>query len=777
MKKNRRLYKILGEVKKHINETEHLTDEELQAKTSEFRRRLEGGASLNSLLPEAYAVCWEADRRILGMAPFDVQILCAIALHYGYLTEMNTGEGKTLTATMPLYLNALTGKSCILVTANEYLATRDAEEMGPVYRFLGLTVMAGSADDEKDNRVPNAVKKKIYGADITYTTHAALGFDYLMNNLVKRAEDRFLRDFYFVVIDEADAVLLDAARMPLVISGAPRVQSNLYQMADFFVTTLIEDEDYEIEGEKAVWLTKKGVAYAEHFFGIDKYYSAENFEINRHVTLALRAHTLMERGKDYMVSDDDEVLLLDNSTGRALQGMKLRGGAHQAIEAKEKVKISPETRSMASVTYQNLFQMFPKFCGMSGTMADAKRELRRIYKKKVVVIPPNRPLMRRDLPDRFYKNSELQFNAAVEDIIQRHSTGQPVLVVANNIADTEQLSRMLVEQKIPHSLLNANNAYWEAEMIKEAGLRDAVTVSTGIAGRGTDIKLAPGVKELGGLAVIGVGRMGNVRQERQARGRSGRQGDPGESRFYVSLEDDVASSIGDKRLEKYVDKDRPISERRLKRLINGAQKTGEEGASSQRENAADYDKIMKKQRAIMYKTRNTLLDGGTLDSEHLNKAISDCIHSFLRRKNKITRNDISRFVLDNLSYRMDADEVKLISRSRRKRYKMLRAYAARLLEEKKQALGSQEKFDEFVRLATLHSIDSGWIEQVDYLQQLQGVVSGRSSAQRNPLFEYHREAYTSFNEMISSIMNDTVRSVYLGEPKYNKDGDMYILYP
>ena len=484
---NKKLYRILKKVKREQFAARALSDDALGRKTEEFRGRIAEGASTNSLLPEAFAVACEADRRILGKEPYDCQILGGIALHYGYLAEMNTGEGKTLTATLPLYLNALTGKSTMLVTANDYLADRDAEELRPVYEFLGMSVRSGvSRDQEKD--MHNDEKRQIYQADIVYTTHSLLGFDYLLNNLVSSAEDRFMREFYYVIIDEADMVLMDAATMPLVISGVPRVQSNLYAMADFFVTTLEPERDY-IEEEHAVWLTDEGVAYAERYFRIEKFYAAENFELNRHVTLALKAHITMERDKDYVVTEKGEVSLLDNGTGRLLPGMKLRGGVHQAIESKEKVKITQENRSVASITYQNLFLLFPRMSGMSGTIADAKKELYKVYKKRVAIIPPNRPLQRVDKKDLFFKNAEAQYEEAIQEVLRCHETGQPVLIVTSTIADTELASRLLIAEQVAHSVLNANNAYWEAQIIKEAGQEGTITVSTGMAGRGTDCLL------------------------------------------------------------------------------------------------------------------------------------------------------------------------------------------------------------------------------------------------------------------------------------------------
>ena len=730
---------------------------------------------MESILPEAFAVVCEADKRILGMMPYDCQIMGAIALHYCYLAEMNTGEGKTLTATMPLYLNALTGKSSILVTANEYLAIRDAEEMGPVYEFLGLSVCAG-VGRERDAQISNEEKQNIYKTDIVYTTHSALGFDYLMNNLVSRAEDRFLREFFYVIIDEADSVLLDAAQMPLVISGSPHVQSNLYEMTDFFVTTLEKDRDY-IEEDNTVWLSDAGVAYAEEFFGIEHFYAAENFEINRHVTLALRAHIMFEKEKDYVVTEKAEISLLDNGTGRVLQGMKLRGGQHQALEVKEKVKITQENRSVASVTYQNLFLMFPRFSGMSGTIADAKKELWKVYKKRVAVIPPNRPLQRIDQKDRFFKNAETQYDAAIEEILERHETGQPVLIVTSTIADTEIISHILIEKKVAHSVLNANNAFWEAEIIKEAGQRGAVTVSTGMAGRGTDIKLGEGVQELGGLAVIGIGRMSNIRQERQARGRAGRQGDPGMSQFFVSLEDEVVSSVGEKTLEKYVDKDRWISKHKLKRLINGSQKLGEELAVSQRERAVDFDKVMKRQRNLMYETRDQLLDGKTLRSAYVMRMMRYNIDCFLKKTKHIKAGDVTRYVLDNISYNLDERILNMRAMNKRALRKALHDYSVQIWKKKKREFSSRKELEEYIRLCSLKALDDAWVDQVDYLQQLQYVVAGRVSAQRNPVFEYHREAYDSFERMQDAIKKGTMRNIFLGEKAYDKNGKLYVLFP
>lgn len=765
---DKRLHFLLGKVKEECKKVKNLSDYELKNKTNEFKRRLSAGETTEDILPEAFAVCCEADYRVLGMFPFDVQILGGIALHLCYLAEMNTGEGKTLTATMPLYLNGLTGKSSILVTANEYLAIRDAEEMGQVYEFLGLSVKAGVTRDTNEH-LNNDQKKEIYAADIVYTTHGSLGFDYLLNNLVHSKEDRFMRELYYVIIDEADSVLLDSASMPLVISGSPRVQSNLYGITDFFVTTLVEDEHYIVEDNK-VWLTDKGIEYAQRYFRIENLYSKENFDVLRHVVLALRAHYLMDKDVDYVVTDSGEIVLLDKSTGRKMNGMKLRGGSHQAIEEKERLKLSQEQRSVASITYQNLFNLFPKMSGMSGTIADGKDELLEVYHKQVVVIPPNKPMARKDLPDKYFKTSEEQFDAVIKETVKRHNTGQPVLLIASLISDTEMLSKLLVQENIEHSVLNANNAFWEAEIIKEAGQKNVVTVATSMAGRGTDIRLGSGVKELGGLCVLGIGRMNNTRDERQARGRAGRQGEPGVSIFYTSLEDDVCEILGDDFLEKYIEKDKHISKRRIKKLINKSQKIKSESSVFQRKNAVDYDSVMQRQRTIMYKTRNDLLDGKSLDENYLLSICEDNIKDFVKSNKKLDSYGVHRYVLDNLSYRLqEMDE----STKNQKDY--LIQYSKMAFNNKKKSIG--DRFSEYCRLCTLKAFDDSWVEEVDYLQQLQAAISGRSSAQRNLLFEYQREARISFEDMEKSIKKAMIRNILLGEVSFGKDNEMIILYP
>ena len=775
--KIRKLQRILNRIKKYKSKIAAMTDEQLADMTRVFRERLAQGVSLDELLPEAYAVICEADYRILGKFPYDVQILGGIALHQGYLAEMNTGEGKTLTATMPLYLNALTGKSTILVTTNEYLVLRDAEEMGQVYSFMGLTVAAG-VRARQDEKISNDEKREIYNADIVYTTHSALGFDYLFNNLVTSAEDRFMREFYYVIIDEADFVLLDSAQTPLVISGAPRVQSNLYEMADFFVKTLEEDRDYEVE-EKKVWLTDQGVRYAEQYFGIDNFYGREYFEINRHVTLALRAHVLFAKEKEYVVAENEEIRLLDSGSGRMMPGVKLRGGQHQALEVKEHLKVSQENRSVASVTYQNLFLLFPKMAGMSGTIADASDELRDVYGVDVLVVPPNCPVIRKDLPDRVFQDADSQFRAAIDAACAVHSTGQPVLLVVSTIAETELVSKLLTNQKIPHNVLNANNAFWEADIIKAAGQMNAVTVATAMAGRGTDIKLGEGVEELGGLAIIGVGRMNNIRQERQARGRAGRQGAPGNSRFYISLEDEIVTDYGAPYIRKYMEKGRHFSKGRIHRLICNAQKLCEESAVLSRRQALNYDEVMQKQRQLIYSMRDELLDGGRIGKERLLQIAENNIQTFVggfSGKQPVSRQAVSRYLLDNISYQMD-DISDSILQGKESVTQYLRKQVEAALQEQESRIGDDETMEEFVRVATLRALDDAWIEEVDYLQQLQSAVAGRTSAQRNPVFEYRKDALESFGQMEQTVVRNVMRNILLSEVSYDAEGRMQILFP
>lgn len=771
------LNKILKKVRAFEAEYDSLTNEELAAKTDEFRERIRNGETTDDILPEAYAVACQADRRILGKRPYDVQVLGAIAMHQGYLCEMNTGEGKTLVGTLPMYLNGLTGKSAILVTTNEYLALRDAEEMGEVYNFLGLSVAAGVKKDAGE-RLTNEEKKEVYSKDIVYTTHSALGFDYLFDNLAKDKDEKFMREFNYVIIDEADSVLLDSAQTPLVISGSPLVQSNLYELANFFVTTLQMGTHYEKE-EKKVWLTEEGIRRAEEFFEIDNFYSAENFEVNRHVTLALRAHALFEIERDYVISDDGELVLLDNESGRMMPGVKMRGGQHQAIEMKELIDVTQENRSVASITYQNLFLMFPHMAGMSGTIKDAAEELFEIYHKRIVVIPTNHPIQRKDYKDIFFPDFESQFNAAIKEAIKHHETRQPVLIVASTIAETEYLSALLINERIPHNVLNANNAFWEAEIIKEAGDLGAVTVATSMAGRGTDIKLSDEVKALGGLAVIGVGRMTNIRQERQARGRAGRQGDPGFSIFFVSLEDEVVSNFNTEKIEPYIDGKRKISSRKIKRYVNKSQKMTEENARESRKKALDYDRVMKLQRQLLYETRDKLLFGAKLIFDDIIGIANENVDVFFEDNEELTSPVITRFILDNISYTLDNRAMEMLERLDDRTFvrdKIIDIVKSGL-KRQQDKLGSKEDMANFMRIATLRAIDDAWVEEVDYLQQLQSAVSGRATAQRNLVFEYQKDALSAFRMMERDIKRNVVRNILLSDVSIDEEKEFRIMYP
>ena len=670
--------------------------------------------------------------------------------------------------------------------------------MGEVYNFMGLSCSYPDADDTK--KQDDDEKRQFYSADIIYTTNGTLGFDFLFDNLVKKKEDRFLCDFHYVIIDEADSVLLDSAIMPLVISGVPRVQSNLYDVCDFFVTTLVEDIDY-IEEDKAVWLTPKGVKFAESFFGISNFYGKENFEINRHVTLSLRAHKLLKNKKDYVVTDKKEVELFDGATGRLMHGVKLRGGQHQAIEAKEKVEISQEYRTVASVTFQNLFMMFDKMAGMSGTLMDAKDELFETYGKHVVRIPTNRPLKRVDRKDRYFKNGHDQFWTAVDDVIRLHETGQPVLVVLNSVTDTDLFSRLLIEKNIPHNVLNASNAFWEAQIIAGAGQLNAVTVATTMAGRGTDIKLGDGVKELGGLAVIGIGRMNNSRSERQARGRAGRQGDPGFSQYYVSLEDDIVGAEDDDKLQRYIDGKKRIGKRKIKRIVNQCQKLSVESEEMNRKKSLQYDQVLQRQRDLIYATRKKLLDGASVEQEKIveiaKENISDFVNHFDciqsnkkhgRRRGRKKYNDkntnteqytsiLNRYILDNISYKLDAGLTlsDMQSAATVSDYLMLRVYQG--LSRQRERIGDEEAYEQFVREATLKAVDDGWVELIDYLEQLKYAVAGRASAQRNVMFEYQNEAFESFLDTEKAVKCNIIRNILLSDVKIGKDGRLHVIYP
>lgn len=784
-----RLKKILAKVKSFESEIAGLSDAGLRKKTQEFKERLTAGETLDDLLPEAYAVVREADKRVLGMFPYDVQVMGAIVLHEGNVAEMATGEGKTLTATMPLYLNALSGQGAMLVTTNTYLALRDAQEMGQVYRFLGLTIEAAVVADEAENLTPKQ-KRLIYQADIVYTTNSALGFDYLIENLAENKDSQYLSSFNYVIIDEIDSILLDSAQVPLVISGAPRVQSNFYSIMDTFITTLKEEEDYHYDDEKnEVWLTSKGILAAESFLDLEHLFSKENQELVRHLNLALRAHKLYKKDKDYVVRQGDkeaEVVLLDRATGRLLEMTRLQGGQHQAIEAKEHVKLTEETRAMASITYQNLFRLFRKISGMTGTGKVVESEFMETYSMSVIKIPTNQPVIRQDLPDQLYQTLPEKVFASLDEVKHYHAQGNPLLIFTGSVEMSEIYSSLLLREGIAHNLLNANNAAREAQIIAESGQKGAVTVATSMAGRGTDIKLGPGVADLGGLVVIGTERMENQRIDLQIRGRSGRQGDPGISKFFISLEDDLLRKWGPDWLKKFYKdysteevQQHPVQlgQRRFRRLVAKAQRASESSAKMSRRMTLEYAQCMKIQREITYAERNRLIQAEERIDEEISRVLSQVIHQAAYEKSYETRADLYRFILDHFSYHAERIPYDFDIYSPEKIVELLQDIAEQELQAKKAYLKSDKLFTHFQRVSVLKAIDENWVEQVDYLQQLKTALSGQHFSMKNPLVEYYQEAYDGFEYMKERMKQQIVKNLLMSELALNPKGEVIMYFP
>ena len=783
--KLRRLRKKLAKINALEESMSRLSDEELKNKTEEFKNRLRTGETLEDILIEAFAAIREADRRILGMFPFNVQVLGALALHEGTIVEMKTGEGKTLTATLPLYLNALEGKGTILVTTNDYLARRDAIDMGEVYRFMGLTVGVGVFDD--DEEVDSNRKKKIYSSDILYTTSTALGFDYLIDNLAGNVEDKFLRSFNYVIVDEADAVLLDSAQTPLIIAGSPRVQSNLYDTADQFIRTLRKEQEFKfLKDEKIIFLTDEGIRYAEKYFNISNLYGEEYFELNRHINLALRAHYLFKKDIDYVVTDD-AVELLDNRTGRILEGTRLQSGIHQAIETKEKVKKSKDSRAIASVTYQSLFNMFPKLSGMTGTGKIAENELISTYGVSVVVLPTNTPIRRLDYSDKIYTTLPEKLFATLEFVKEIHEKQQPILLISGTVDIAEIYSRMLLQEGIPHNVLTAKNIAKEALIIAEAGQKGAVTVATSLAGRGTDIKLGKGVAELGGLAVIGTERMANSRIDWQLRGRAGRQGDPGLSQFFVSLEDELIMNYANKRLKKYFEKQnridrknygKPLVSKRFSRIVAHAQHKSEDKSESARQNTIKFDESLKSQRKKIYHLRDQLIYGEVKLRDRLDELISEYIEMYIEnnRHSGLNQNDFKRFILENFTYQLRSLPTSLdLNNSKQVKDYLFYLYQLEM-ERKSKQLKTDSKVEEFIRLSILRAIDECWIQQVDHLQQLKTFVSMRQIAQRDSFNEYLRESLESYEEMSREVKHAIVKNVMLSTIEGKVDDGLSIYF-
>ena len=766
----KRLEKIADQVEALASSMVQSSDAELQGKTEEFKARYQNGESLDHLLPEAFAVVREASKRVLGMYPFRVQLMGGAALHGGNIAEMKTGEGKTLTSTMPVYLNALTGKGVHVVTVNEYLASRDATEMGKLFEFLGLKVGLNTAGLTREE------KQEAYNADITYGTNNEFGFDYLRDNMVLYKEQMVQRPLHYAVIDEVDSILIDEARTPLIISGSAQKSTQLYMQANAFVRTLTADVDYTYDVKtKGVQLTEEGITKAERAFRIDNLFDISHVTLNHHISQALRAHVSMHNDVDYVVQDG-HIVIVDQFTGRLMKGRRYSEGLHQAIEAKEGLEIQNESMTLATITFQNYFRMYEKLSGMTGTAKTEEEEFRNIYNMYVIVIPTNRDITRDDRPDLIYASMQGKFNAVVEDIIERHQKGQPVLVGTVAIETSELISQLLTKRRIPHNVLNAKNHGREAEIISDAGKSGAVTIATNMAGRGTDIKLGEGVKELGGLAVIGTERHESRRIDNQLRGRSGRQGDPGVTQFYLSMEDELMRRFGSDNMRNMMSKlgmddSQPIQSKMVTKAVESAQKRVEGNNFDARKQLLQYDDVLRQQREIIYKQRYDVLASDdlreivermiassverhvaafTLDEEQSNwnlQGIVDYIHANLLPEGVITESD--------LKAKETAEIVELILA------KVKEAYDA------KEAQLSPEQMREFEKVIVLRSVDSKWMDHIDAMDQLRQGIHLRAYGQIDPLREYQHEGFAMFEDMISSIEDEVAKYIMKAEIRNN----------
>lgn len=766
--------KLATKVESLGDEYEKLSDEQLQEKTPEFRKRLKNGETLDDILPEAFATAREGAKRVLGLYPFRVQIIGGIALHYGNIAEMMTGEGKTLTATLPVYLNALTGKGVHVVTVNEYLSSRDESEMGQLYKWLGLSVGLNlnsmSADEKRD----------AYNCDVTYSTNSELGFDYLRDNMVVYKDQMVQRPLNYAIIDEVDSILIDEARTPLIISGQAEQANSEYIRADRFVKTLVEDKsdddvdddedhgDYKIDWPtKTINLTNQGIKKACEHFGLKNLYDIDNQVLVHHIDQALRANYIMLKDIDYVVQNG-EVMIVDSFTGRVMEGRRYSDGLHQAIEAKEGVKIQEESKTQATITYQNFFRMYKKLAGMTGTAKTEEEEFREIYNMEVITIPTNRPIARKDLPDILYPTLDSKFEAVVKEIKERHAKGQPVLVGTVAIESSERLSQMLNQAGIPHAVLNAKNHAKEAEIIMNAGQRGAVTIATNMAGRGTDIKLGPGVKELGGLAVIGTERHESRRIDNQLRGRSGRQGDPGVTRFYLSLEDDLMKRFGGDRVKLFLDRisdnddDKVIESRMITRQVESAQKRVEGNNYDTRKQTLQYDDVMRTQREIIYGERMQVIsEEKSLKNvlmPMIKRTIDHQIDMYTQGDKKDWRNDqIRDFISSAITDEETTKKLNMKHLSAEELKKRLYQIAEDNYAEKEKQLADPEQMLEFEKVVILRVVDERWTDHIDAMDQLRQSISLRGYGQLNPLVEYQEAGYRMFEEMISNIEFDATR--------------------
>ncbi|OYS18816.1 preprotein translocase subunit SecA [Lactobacillus taiwanensis] len=773
-KELKKFEKLATKVESLADEYEKLSDEQLQAKTPEFRKRLDNGETLDDILPEAFATAREGAKRVLGLYPFRVQIIGGIALHYGNIAEMMTGEGKTLTATLPVYLNALTGKGVHVVTVNEYLSSRDESEMGQLYKWLGLTVGLNlnsmSADEKRD----------AYNCDVTYSTNSELGFDYLRDNMVVYKDQMVQRPLNYAIIDEVDSILIDEARTPLIISGQAEQANSEYIRADRFVKTLTEDKsdddaddeedhgDYKIDWPtKTINLTNQGIKKACEHFGLKNLYDIDNQVLVHHIDQALRANYLMLKDIDYVVQNG-EVMIVDSFTGRVMEGRRYSDGLHQAIEAKEGVKIQEESKTQATITYQNFFRMYKKLAGMTGTAKTEEEEFREIYNMEVITIPTNRPIARKDLPDILYPTLDSKFEAVVKEIKERHAKGQPVLVGTVAIESSERLSQMLDQKGIPHAVLNAKNHAKEAEIIMNAGQRGAVTIATNMAGRGTDIKLGPGVKELGGLAVIGTERHESRRIDNQLRGRSGRQGDPGITRFYLSLEDDLMKRFGGDRVKLFLDRisnnddDKVIESRMITKQVESAQKRVEGNNYDTRKQTLQYDDVMRTQREIIYGERMQVIsEEKTLKPvlmPMIKRTIDHQVDMYTQGDKKDWRNDQLRdFISSAITDEETTKKLNMKHLSAEELKKRLYKIAEDNYAEKEKQLADPEQMLEFEKVVILRVVDERWTDHIDAMDQLRQSISLRGYGQLNPLVEYQEAGYRMFEEMISDIEFDATR--------------------
>ncbi len=770
----RKLEKLADKVISLESKMEALSDADFPVKTEEFKARYASGESLDKLLPEAFALVREGAKRVLGLFPYKVQIMGGITLHNGNIAEMRTGEGKTLTATMPVYLNALSGDGVHVVTVNEYLSTRDAKEMGELYNFLGLSVgvnLTGQSPEEK---------RAAYYADITYSTNSELGFDYLRDNMVVYKSQMVQRPLNYAVVDETDSILIDEARTPLIISGQAEKSTVLYQRADFFVKALKEDEDYTIDlTSKSISLTDEGINKAEQTFRLPNLYDVDNSALVHHIDQALRANYIMIRDIDYVV-DEGQVKIVDGFTGRIMEGRRYSDGLHQAIEAKEGVEVENESKTMATITYQNFFRMYRKLSGMTGTAKTEEEEFREIYNMNVITIPTNRPVQRIDNHDVIYPSLKSKFKAVVRDIKERHAKGQPILVGTVAVETSELLSQMLHQEGIPHEVLNAKNHFKEAEIVMMAGQRGAVTIATNMAGRGTDIKLGKGVKELGGLCVIGTERHESRRIDNQLRGRSGRQGDPGETQFYLSLEDDLMKRFGGERMQAIWERlnidengdDNFIQSKMLSRQVESSQKRVEGNNYDTRKNVLQYDEVMREQREIIYSQRLQIINEENSLEKVTKAMIRRTIHRMvenhtLGEKKTWDLESLVDFAANAICHPDDISLSDLKGKTPSEIEGLLNEKAMEIYKEKQEQLNGDSQMLEFEKVVILRVVDRKWTDHIDDMDQLREGVGLRGYAQIDPLTEYQTEGFNRFQQMIAAIDYDVTRILMKSQIRQN----------